>query len=1063
MRSLIRALRARLMALLAVAVTVAVSAAFAALAATAWSAALPLGARADVASSAADSVVVSKPLQGAQDYANTARTVDSVVAQDAPGLFTVEQAVTSQAYELPDSTPADPQQTVAVSAPAVEAHARLTAGTWPGTATIAGPHGPEVPVAVPVSATGLMRLGIGDTVTVYYAQNDPAATFVVVGEFRYLGSGPDQAGLAWNTIGPAGISFDPPVTMYGPVVAAAAAFTDGPLRVGTGSWTLIPAGAPGLSVLQQAVQAVSSDQRLGAWKSYQIVSPLAGELTAVSTRVTAGRAELTAAAFLLGLLAGLALAAAAGNLVSRGAAQAALTRSRGAPAWKLAAVYVPDTILLILAAAIGTFVQGLLFGRSLLQIPPLTPSGGALGLGLPTADWVAGFAVACVAAGTVLLRAARAALPARVASEAGRQSAVSGLGRAGADLALVALAAAAVWQASNTGLVASGTGGGPGVVLIVACAPALATAAGAALCGRLVTAAARLSERAADRARTLPARLAAWELARTPLRHLVPALLSVAAVAGCGYAAAQHASWQRSAHDQAAYQVGADVAVALAQPQTLDPAVRLAGGPGVEAASPVYVSTPAQGPTIIGLDASSAPQIVALRADQADRPLPAFWSTITPAAEPGFAVPGRPVALGVDARLSAPGLLGTSLTMTVEDATGISYTIKLGTLPADGATHALQAVIAPNAATIAYPLRVISVNLAFRLPQSASIAAALSVSAVTARTAGESGSIPVSGTADTLATWTAATAWVPAEEPQGATGPAITARREVPERGAVTDFSTGTSGIGAPAETALALTAGTANTPLPAIATAAYLKANHLNIGSTVVASVGQVSVAVRVVAVVQAFPTVSGPDDQALIVDLGGLSDQTLLQNDPLDPVLTWWLHTAGGATPRALPVAAVAENTAQVQAALVADPLAAVPQRVLAIGAAALVLLAILGLLVSLLAAARDAAARDTVLSALGMTRRQRAALGLVLHTSVAAPAAVLGAGLGFALAWLLVPVFVLSAAASRPQPPPTVLFAAPWSLLAAVLITACTALAALAASAGRRDPSATSRMGG
>ena len=1061
-RSLIRGLRARLRALLAVAVTVAVGAAFAAQATTAWSTTLPLGARADLAGSAASSIVVSKPLLSAQDYTNTTRTVDSAVAQDAPGIFAVEQTVSSEAYDLPDSTPADPEQTYAVSAPAVQAHARLTAGTWPDAATVASPHGPQVPVALPVSVAALMQLHVGDTLTVDSSPNVPAVTFLVVGEFQYLASAPDQAALAWNTIGTAGISFSsPPVVLYGPMVAATSAFVQGgPLHVGTGSWTLVPVGAPSLPALQNAVQTVTGDPRLGVWKSYQMATPISGELAATSARVTAGRAELTAAAFLLGLLAGLALAAAAGNLVARGASQAALMRSRGAPAWKLAGVYLPDTILLFAAAALGTLAQGPLFGTALLRIPPLTPAGGGLGPGLPAADWATGLAVACVAAAVVLTRAARAALPAQVAAAAGRQSAVSGLARAGVDLGLVALAGVALWQASNTGLVATGTGGNPGVVLIVACAPALATAAGAAVCGRLVTAAAQLSERVAGRARTLPARLAAWELARTPLRHLVPALLSVAAVAGCGYVAAQHASWQRSAHDQAAFQVGADVAVNLAQPQPLNPAVQLATAQDVEAATPVYTSTPSQGPALIAVDARSASQTVDLRADQADRPLPALWSTITPATEPGIALPGRPVALGIEARLLAPGLLSQSITMTVEDASGIAYTVTLGDLPADGVEHTLQAVIAPNSTKIDYPLRLVSVNLGYVLPQAAPLSGVLTVAAVTARAAGQASAIPVAGAATALGTWTPGMDWNADDEPAAANAPAITTQHVQPGSGLITHFSTGA--VGGSQKTELMLTAGS-TAILPAIATTAFLKANNDNIGSVVDVSLDQASVPARIVASVRAFPGAVGADSQAVIVDLGELSDQALLADDPLAPVQTWWLHTANGATPRTLPVAAVAENTVQTQAALVADPLAAIPQRVLTIGAAALVLLAILGLLVSLLAAVRDSTMRDTVLSALGMTRPQRAALGFVLHTCVAAPAAVLGAALGFILARLLVPVFVLSPAASRPEPPPTVLFAAPWSLLAAALIIVCTALAALAASAVRRDPSATSRTGG
>jgi ABC-type antimicrobial peptide transport system permease subunit len=138
-------------------------------------------------------------------------------------------------------------------------------------------------------------------------------------------------------------------------------------------------------------------------------------------------------------------------------------------------------------------------------------------------------------------------------------------------------------------------------------------------------------------------------------------------------------------------------------------------------------------------------------------------------------------------------------------------------------------------------------------------------------------------------------------------------------------------------------------------------------------------------------------------------------------------------------------------------------VPQRVLEIGAAALLLLALLGLLISLLAAAREATTRDTVLSALGMTWRQRATLACILHIAVTLPAGILGAGLGLLLSRLLVPVFVLSPQATEPQPPPVVLFAAGWPTAAAVVLVGLTALAAFAASARRRDPSATSRLGG
>ena len=384
MASLIRALRARLAPLAAVIVTVGLAAGFAALAATAWSVALPLGAQADVAGSPADSLVVGRPVVTPKEFAASSDVVSGAVAQDAPGVFAVEASISSQLYTLPSKAAGDvEQQTYAVSEPAVRAHAQLTAGSWPSAAEVAGPHGPAVPIALPVRAAGLMGLHLGQYLTLSYAKDEPATTFVVVGEFNSLSSGPDQAASAWNSIGPAGVDYaDPSSVLYGPLVADSSAFTGGSLPPGAGAWTLIPVGAPGIGRLQAAIQAVTGDLRLSPSQGFTTTDlGLTTELAAVSARTTAGRGELLAATCLLGLLAGLSLAAAAEGLVARGAAQTALIRSRGAPAWRAAAGYLPDAALVFPAAAIGTLIQGPLVGRPLLHVPPLTPSGGALGLG----------------------------------------------------------------------------------------------------------------------------------------------------------------------------------------------------------------------------------------------------------------------------------------------------------------------------------------------------------------------------------------------------------------------------------------------------------------------------------------------------------------------------------------------------------------------------------------------------------------------------------------------------------------------------------------------------------
>lgn len=1080
-RSAVRGLRSRAAPLAAVAAMVGLAAGFAALVTTVWTVSLPLGARADVAGSAAGSVTVNRLMVSAQTYASSNTAVAAAVARDAPGVFAVGQTRLTELYVLPggageQESGGPAAETYLVASSGIEAHTRLIAGRWPD-AMGAGATQPTVgpvQVAVPAGAADQLGLKVGQTLSLA-APGAPAVAVQIVGEYRYLTSGPDVAALAWNVIGPAGVEFSASNgDLYGPLVAAPEAFTSGALTANSVTWTLTPLGAPGVGALQAAVDALAADPRLAASQGYTITdNALSAELSAVDARMTVERGELLAATLLLGLLAGLALAAAASGLVARGAAQAALARGRGAPAWRVVSGYLPDVALLLPAAALGVAVQGPLFGRPLLRIAPVTPQGGALGLGLPAADWIAGLCTAVLTGVVVLCSAARAVLPSKASADSGRQAAASPLALAGVDVALVVLAAAALWQAGATGLTSRLASGGTGVVLIVACAPALAAAAGAAVCGRLVALVARFGERAAARTGSLPLRLAAWELARTPRRHLVAALLSVAAVAGCGFEAAQHASWQRSAHDQAVFQVGADVGVGLAQAPPMGQQAAFGQESVVRSGTPAYQSVPSQGPAIIGVDAAQAARTVTLRPDQADRPLGQLWSDLTPTAEPGLALPGRPTAIGLTVRLSG-SLTDTSVLLMVADATGTIYQLSAGALASDGADHESTLSLTSQDAqlgggAIDYPLRLVGVSLAYWLPAATQYTATFTVQSVTYQPSESSPYVPLAGAAAAITGWDAAIDWANNPLMVGCTlqaNPGSMLQPAVEDQslnslGAHTTFTSGTGNAVTPCQ--LELTAGELGEAIPAVATAAYMNANRLHDGSVVSATVDQVSVRARIVATVSAFPSPTGDESQAsqaLAFDLGELSDQALLGSDLLAPASTWWLSTAGGVTPPILPTAAVAQNANQLTASMLDDPAAAVPQRMLTLGAVSLGVFALLGLLVSLLSAARDAGARDTVLCALGMGRGQRAALGCILHTAVAAPSALAGAALGFLLARLLVPEFVLSPAAQPPTPAPVVLYSASWSVLALSAVTVCVAAAGYAISARRRDPAAVSR---
>lgn len=200
-----------------------------------------------------------------------------------------------------------------------------------------------------------------------------------------------------------------------------------------------------------------------------------------------------------------------------------------------------------------------------------------------------------------------------------------------------------------------------------------------------------------------------------------------------------------------------------------------------------------------------------------------------------------------------------------------------------------------------------------------------------------------------------------------------------------------------------------------------------------------------------------------ALIVDVGSLGADLAAQGGSLPQTYVWLMHTADRKAPATVPPGTSVNTAGQVAAQLLADPLARVPQRVITLGAPILVGLALLALLVSLLAAARGAAARDVVLAALGTTRRQRAVLACVLYTAVVTPAVVLGGLLGFLLCRLLIPGFVLAPDGSAPTPSALVLLAEPWVVLAGALILVAAVATALIASLRRGDPLALARIGG
>jgi len=240
--------------------------------------------------------------------------------------------------------------------------------------------------------------------------------------------------------------------------------------------------------------------------------------------------------------------------------------------------------------------------------------------------------------------------------------------------------------------------------------------------------------------------------------------------------------------------------------------------------------------------------------------------------------------------------------------------------------------------------------------------------------------------------------------------------------------------------------------PVPGIATASFLQAANSGVGRILPVSVNGVTIPVRIVAAVRAFPTVGSGG--ALVVDQASV--QAVLASrlaTPL-PVTEWWLATSNDEVPAVLRGASVTDRAAQT-AALLGNSLSVPPrQAALAVGLAA-VLLAAIGFSASVAGNVRDRRAESAVLSALGVARAAQTGQLCLEQLMLSAPAAAGGLLVGAALARLVVPALTLTAAGTRPVPPVLVQIPVGWAVLCAGAVAAFPVLAAAVSATRRPDP--------
>ena len=1062
-------MNAHRLVIVAAAFTIAVAAALATALVTVSSQALPRAVRHDLSRAAGTSFVIGGNVTAAQGARYTSLLPGKISAALEGAPFAFYRAYWSDPLGfVAGSRPAAPGNTrtvqivEAATLQAVTTQAALVSGHWPADPAGGGP----IPAALPVAAASLLHVRTGDMLQLRDRISDRLIRFTVTGLYRPRQVSSPYWGL--NDVALSGSTTISGFTTYGPLTVTAAAFS-GPLTGDGGSWVAVPRTADIPAGLLRTVAANVSGLReslAGAvdLPDLTMTTGLPAAVSGTANNLDVARSLLAICAVLLFLLGAAALLAVARLLAGQREGESAMLVARGATRWQLVRLTAVEAApLCVLSAAAGG-----LAGVGLARL--LAGSAAAL------FGWPAFWAAATLGAGALvimLVPVLSTVTPGAARARRGRQAAIAGVTRAGADLALILLAVVAGWQLRHYSAVSAGASGTFGVDPVIVAAPALALAGGTVLALRLLPAGGKAGDRLAARGRRLTAAMASWQISRQPIRQGGAALLIVLAVATGTLALSQRQSWTRSVHDQAAFSTGADVRVQTSQPLSAAQAGALARAPGVRQAMPVapFEQTATNGVTL-AVDSGRAADVTLLRPDQSPVPAAALFGKIRPPGPPpGVILPGRAGPFSFTVRLGPAALrLGeAAVTVSIEDADSDVYQVGAGSLPADGRDHTLTASLGSSGGAI-YPLRLASISLQYTLPaRKAGVPAVFTLD----RVSGAAGTAPVPGTA--LRGWPAVASSAELAGVRqfpgtaGPAGPPAVSSSGVAGTGLAVTFSPGyglASG-GTPGTVSGQLTL-TPQAPavLPGLATQRFLTASNASVGSTVQTFFNGTILSVKIVAAVSSFPTVSGRGG-ALIVDLGSV--QAVLARGGLEPapVTQWWLATPGptpgapGPAPpglsRLVPPGSAVTSASGTTAALLTDPLSTLPQQgLLAITIAAAVL-AITGFCVSIAAGVRQRRAENALLAALGVAPRAAAGQLCLEKLMLSGPAALAGLVLGVVLAELLVPAITLTAAATLPVPPVLIQFGWTQTLLLALAVAVLPVLAAALTLARRPDAAA------
>lgn len=961
----------------------------------------------------------------------------------------VERVAVSDVFQVgpppdPDAPPPDPDAETAPLADiaayeGIERHAAIVDGRW------AAPGASTTEATLSEGAAAELGVAVGDTLMLTSRTSAGRVVEVtIVGVWR-----PEPTDPYWiaGEIELAGVETAGGFTTVGPFVVAIADLTAGGITdrlAATWRGTPAPDGfrAADIDATRASIARLDVAIRAATPVGVQlrVETGLRDILAEVGRAVLVSWSGILVLVLQFAILAGYALILVAGMLSDRRRAETALVRSRGASSGHLAAMAAIEAFLIAgTAAALAPWlatvaVRWLASGR-------LAGSGILEGAGVGPNVVLAAVATAIVGALALVLPIVWAGGPIAGVRAALARTTGRTLGqRIGLDVLLLVIAAIGLWQLRLYGAPITRTARGTiGIDPLLVAAPGIGLLAGAVLSMRLIPRLAELAERVLVRGRGLVTAVAGRGMARRPLRYTRSALLLMLAAALGTFATGYVATWERSQVDQAAYAAGAEIRVLATAGRTV-PGWAIGSSyraiPGVTAAMPVDRSAldagrAVRGGVLLGLEPELAAGLLVAPPDGLG---PLFERLLAGRPEPG----GVPLPAGA-----------TTIRVTLDAALTLSDP-EPGEVPTDPAAHPgllLSAVVldgdgrafrfAAEPAMLAGPTQVVEIDvpadgqlslleLRLRVSPPRFVAATGSIDIGSVEAAGMGGgasAMPVLEPTDPGWTWTA--------NVSGQTGQRYDPPADAPWRIVLLDGGAIPVPVGAVGPVELRLAGPIRTGPVPAIASRAFLDETTLAVGATATIESLGTRISVEIVGVVDDFPTLD-PTIPFLIVDGRSVVAHRLAGSGTAAPTKEWWL----GLEPGTDPAAAVASvragpdprattiSRADLERLRLADPVPLGVVGILGLGSLAAMAFAAIGFAVGAAVSASERIGEFGILRALGLSSGQLAVWLAAEHALLLGLGLVGGVGLGYLLAWLVLPFATLTRSGELAVPAPTIL---------------------------------------